>query len=67
MNIEYRVIALDNDGYEVAGGCIWDTLRQAKVNAKLLVAEKEAIAAGMTKVEIRDRLDDCVADYFVKG
>jgi len=62
---EYRVVGLDENGFEVCGGCLFDTLKQAKQQAKILIVETEAIEAGMVKVEIRDCLDDCIEDYFV--
>ena len=62
---EYRVVGLDDNGFEVCGGCFFDTLKQAKQQAKMLIKKKGAISASMVKVEIRDYLDDCIADYFV--
>jgi hypothetical protein len=63
---EYRVVGIDTDGYEVSGGNFFDTIKFAKKYAKLLVSESEAISVGMVKVEIKDYLDDCIADYFIK-
>ena len=65
METKYRVTGLDRDGYEVSGGSCWDTLRDARRAATCLVSEEEAIDAGMIKVEIRNRLSECIADYFV--
>ena len=60
----YVVIGLDDEGYEVSGGMEWDTERDARQYAKRLAADKEAIAAGMVKVEMRNA-GECVRDYFV--
>jgi hypothetical protein len=63
----YLVIGLDIDGFDIAGGNEWDTLAEARRNAKGLVKEKEAIVAGLYKVEIRNaETDDCIDDYFVE-
>jgi hypothetical protein len=66
MAAGYTVIGLDIDGFDVAGGNEWDTFREADKAARRLVTEREAIDAGMHKVEIHNVQGECVRDYFVK-
>jgi hypothetical protein len=61
-----ELVALDRNGCEVERNDVFETRKQARERAKVMLDNAELVEAGMRKIELRIN-GECINDWFVKN